>query len=54
MLCGVVTGRTKEPTVTTLRRIAAAPAAAVLLEWRLELLAAAGIAGGLIGMSLGL
>jgi hypothetical protein len=45
MLCGVHTGRTKGTAMHTLRRIA--------VTWRGELLAAALLTGGLLGMATG-
>jgi hypothetical protein len=50
---GVVTGRTKEPTVSTLRRLASIPAPAALRGWHLEALALTALVGGLIGMATG-
>lgn len=41
--------------MTALRRLAHSPAPrAILGEWRLELLAAAALVGGLVGMGLGI
>lgn len=46
-------GRTKDTNVRALRRLATAPAPALLREWRGELLALALLGGGLVGMLTG-
>jgi hypothetical protein len=52
MLCGVPTGRTKVTPMRTLRRLATATPHP-LAAWRLELLTAAALLGGVVGMLTG-
>jgi hypothetical protein len=53
MLCPLTGQGTKGTPVTTLRRLAALPTPTALAGWRAELLAAAVLAGGLVGMATG-